>query len=101
MHKRKIIVADVNEQMRQQLVHAINQTENLTVVGQTGDVKALLALCRQHPCDIIVADLALSALDGLAVLEQLRTCRRGRSFLPSLIFGSRGSLIRSLWIISY
>lgn len=71
MKNRRIIVADANAQARHLLVTAINNTANLTVVGDTGDDEELLSLCRQTHCDIVVMELILSSIDGLEVLKKL------------------------------
>lgn len=71
MEKRKVIVADANEQTRHSLITAINNSPNLTVVGDTGDGQELLSLCRQTNCQIVAMELVLASMDGLEVLQKL------------------------------
>ncbi len=71
MQKKSVIVADTSIEDRQQLVQAINSIPFLTVVAETGDGEELLS--RSADCDIIVMDLVLRSVDGLEVLDKLRT----------------------------
>lgn len=75
MQSRNIVVADAEEESRRLLIEAMEEATELHVVGQTGDGAQLLELCRQTRCDIVVMDLILSTVDGLSVLEQLRTLK--------------------------
>lgn len=72
MQFHNVILADPATDTRQALAAAINQTPNLTVVGQTHDGQELLRVCGQIRCDVVVMDLILSTLDGLEVLDRLR-----------------------------
>ena len=71
MQKKSVIVADTSIEDRQQLVQAINSIPFLTAVAETGDGEELLSLSAD--CDIIVMDLVLRSVDGLEVLDKLRT----------------------------
>ncbi len=71
MQKKSVIVADTRIEDRQRLVQAINSIPFLTVVAETGDGDELLSLSAN--CDIIVMDLVLRSVDGLEVLDKLRT----------------------------
>ncbi|MBO5034395.1 MAG: sporulation transcription factor Spo0A [Oscillospiraceae bacterium] len=71
MERKRAMVADASEEFRRLLVETINGETDLTVVDDTGDGAALVELCRQKPCDIVVMDLVLSTMDGVEVLTQL------------------------------
>lgn len=71
MQKKSVVVADTGIEERQQLVQAIDSIPFLTVVAETGDGEELLSLSAH--CDIIVMDLVLRSVDGLEILDKLRT----------------------------
>lgn len=70
-HKFTVLLADAMEDFRTTLAAAINGEDDMEVVFQTGDgEEALRQIIRLSP-DLVVTDLPLSGLDGLALLEQL------------------------------
>lgn len=71
MERSKVIIADVDNDARRELVSAINLKRNLKAVGETADGEELIRLCRQFRCDIVVMDLVLFSMDGLEVLKKL------------------------------
>lgn len=90
MCEAKILVADADTEARRQLVRAIAQTPGLCVVAETGDGAELLRSCVETSCDVLVMELVLTGLDGLAVLEQLnRLPRRPKILVLSNFAGSR------------
>jgi len=46
-----------------------------------------LQLCQQHPADLVVTDLAMPRMDGIALITQLRALPHYRS-LPILLLAS-------------
>ena len=70
-HKFTVLIADAMEDFRVSLAAAIDAEEDLEVVCQTGSgEEALRQVIRLSP-DLLVTDLPLAGLDGLALLEQL------------------------------
>jgi len=69
--KFTILLADAMEDFRTLLASAINAEEDMEVIFQTGNGEdALQQIIRLAP-DLVVTDLPLAGLDGLALLEQL------------------------------
>lgn len=79
MEEIRIVLADTDKTGRQRLAQAIEGTPGLTVVAQTDDGEALLALCQN--CDLVVMDLILRTMDGLEVLDHRRTWQKTPKFL--------------------
>lgn len=75
MESKRVVVADTGAETRRLLVQAMNNTQNLTVVAETGDGEELLSYCSQNRCDVVVMDLILTTIDGLEVLDRLRSLR--------------------------
>ncbi len=69
--KKTVIVADAAEELRRMYAEVMEQTGELTVIGQTGSGDELLELIRTHRPDVVVMDTMLSGSDGIEVLEQL------------------------------
>ncbi len=72
-NKKSIFLADPNEEFRAMLREMIEKAEEFTIIGDTGDgTEALDRICQLHP-DLLLLDIALPGLDGLGLLEALRT----------------------------
>ena len=70
-HKFTVLLADAMEDFRVTLAAAINNEEDMEVVYQTASgEEALRQVLRLTP-DLLVTDLPLSEMDGVALLEQL------------------------------
>jgi len=69
--KYTVLIADAMEDFRSELAQAIDAEPDMEVVFQTGNGEDAIhqALCLAP--DLIVTDLPLSGLDGIALLEQL------------------------------
>lgn len=71
MEEKRVVIADAEGETRRQLAELLNDTPGLTVIAQTNNGEDLLDLCRQ--CDILVMDLMLAGMNGLEVLDRIRT----------------------------
>ncbi len=69
--KKTVIVADAAEELRRMLREMMEQTGELTVIGQTGSGDELLALVHDLRPDVVVMDTMLTGQDGMDVLPQL------------------------------
>ena len=68
-HRVKILIADGNEEFCVHLKRALEQTSGYEVVGVAGDGQRAAELLAKQP-DVLVLDLMLSKLDGIAVLKK-------------------------------
>jgi len=69
--KTRVLLADAAEDFRGMTAELLGHEEDIEIVGQTGDGEELLRMVRTLRPQVLVMDLVLSSLDGLAVLEQL------------------------------
>ena len=71
-NKRTVLLADANEEFRSMLRARMEQSEEYTVAGETGDGTEALGLIEQREPDLAVIDLVLPGTDGVSLLRQLR-----------------------------
>src|SRR6516165_2033539 len=70
--KKRIIVADDEEAVRELLCNYLDRLPDFEVVGQTGTGLAAIQLCKTKFPDIVVIELLLPELCGQEVILRLR-----------------------------
>ena len=80
---RILIVDDEESNVRalRKLLHAAGYTH----VFETTDPQQVRTLYREHDPDLVLLDLNMPGLDGIGVLEQLRTDVLPQVYLPVLV----------------
>jgi DNA-binding NarL/FixJ family response regulator len=68
----RVVVADDHTLVRQSVIKAVRTEPGIEVVGEAADGPAVLAAVESLTPDLLVLDIAMPGLDGLAVAEQLR-----------------------------
>ena len=68
----KILIADGNEEFCDHIKRRLEQVPSYEIVGTAADGQRALELMRVTKPDILVLDLMLSKLDGIAVLKRAR-----------------------------
>lgn len=69
--KIKLIIADDHTVLREGLCELLEKKGDYQVIGQAADGQQLLKILAESSPDIVIMDLAMPNLDGLAALEQL------------------------------
>lgn len=74
MEKRKarILIAEDEAHIRS-LIHLIVTTLGAQVVAEAADGEQALSLFRQHRPDMVILDINMPKVDGIAVLKQIMT----------------------------
>ncbi len=85
MGKRIILVIEDDAAIRQGIVDALSFEGFKTLEAADGKTGLISAL--QSPCDLILLDLVLPQMGGLAILEEVR---KSRPSLPIIILTARG-----------
>ena len=70
-NRKRVFLADANEEFRTMLQEAIDGDEAFTVIGAVGDGAEALRRIRQEKPDLVVMDTVLPGLDGLGVMKEL------------------------------
>ena len=68
----RVLIVDDHPVVRRGLRVLLEVQDGIEVVGEAGDGPAALALAAEQKPDVILLDLKLPGLDGLAVLAELR-----------------------------
>ena len=85
MDKRKrVVVADANEEYRAMLAEAVERTGEFHVAGTAGDGAEALRLAEEEKPELLVIDLLLPKVDGLGVLSRLRKAEEGGPLVIAL-----------------
>ena len=71
-NRKKVLLADANEEYRALLAKAIEETGEFHVVGEAADGLQALQLVNERKPDVLLMDMVLPELDGLSVLSRLR-----------------------------
>ncbi len=69
--RKRIVVADANEEFRRMLTACLGEEADLEVVAETGDGPEAVRLAERERPDVVVMDLVLARMDGLEVLQKL------------------------------
>jgi len=68
----KILLADDHEIFREGLVSLIEKDQNLQIAGQAKDGEDLLFQLKNVKCDVVVTDLSMPNMDGIAAIKTIR-----------------------------
>lgn len=72
MSNYKIILADDHDILRTGLKELINKEPAFEVVAEAGDGEELLTKLKSFKCDLVVLDLSMPELDGIAALKEIK-----------------------------
>ncbi len=73
--KIRIVVADDHPIFRDGLCKLLSLEEDFEVVAQAQDGRQVLEILQQHEPDVLLLDLKMPGLDGLATLQRLQAVR--------------------------
>jgi len=71
-NRRKVVIADAKEEFRGILQKIVEESGKFQVVASTGDGAEALALVQQHRPELLLMDMVLPGLDGVALLQELQ-----------------------------
>ncbi|WP_343730880.1 response regulator transcription factor [Duganella sp.] len=68
----RILIADDHAIVRGGTVLLFGQTDDLTVVGEASHGEQLLDQLRCTPCELVLLDMSMPGLSGIALIQQVR-----------------------------
>jgi two-component system response regulator (stage 0 sporulation protein A) len=72
-NKTKILIADISDEYRFLLTDILNGESDFEVIGGSGDGNVIQEMIQTRKPDVLVTDIILSGIDGLALLEKIAT----------------------------
>lgn len=73
MNVTRVLIADDNREFADLLFEFLSDHEDMDVVGVAHNGQEVLQQIEQHQPDVLVLDIIMPVLDGIGVLERLRT----------------------------
>ena len=87
--KKWVLIADADEQFRNELVAALKDNDEFEVMGVAADGEEALQMLRAKQADYLIIDLLLPKVDGLTVLEHIRSMWNPPKMLVTSAFISK------------
>lgn len=72
MEKIKIIIADDHTMFLQGIISLLENEENITILGKTGDGKGVIKIMKKAIPDIILLDISMPEMDGIEVTKIIK-----------------------------
>jgi DNA-binding NarL/FixJ family response regulator len=104
--KIRIVVADDHPIFRDALCRLLGQEDDFVIVAQAQDGHEVLQILHEHAADILLLDLKMPNMDGLATLQRLQVSRNRtkvivltasedkNDFVQAVKFGTSGILLK-------
>ena len=90
----KVIIADDHPLFRRGLKHALDDTDDITVVAEVSNGDELLAQVKESKFDIVLLDIAMPGKSGLDLLKQLKTEHPALSVLVLSVYPEEQYAVR-------
>jgi DNA-binding NarL/FixJ family response regulator len=68
----RVLIVDDHGMVRQSLSYLIKSTTDMEVVGQASDGREALQFCTEHTPDVVLMDVMMPEMDGLAATRFIR-----------------------------
>lgn len=95
-HRVRVLIVDDDHELRHTLAAILATDPNMTVVAEVADGHQALATVRAQQPDIVLLDIRMPNLDGLATLERLRQEGTTPRILMLTTFGDGDNVRRAV-----
>jgi two-component system NarL family response regulator len=96
VRKISVILADDHPVVRDGLAAIVNQQSDMQVVAEAGDGEAAVMLYNEHRPDVMVLDLRMPKLDGVAVVQRVLDAHPKARLLIMTTYDGDEDIFRSL-----
>lgn len=93
----RVFIVDGHPAVRKALTLAINQTEDLRVVGQGATMEEALCDMDDRTSDVVVVDLSVDEIDGCSVLKRIRAHHPNVRIIVFSMFDEAIYAERAVW----
>jgi two-component system response regulator NreC len=85
MSRIRVLIADDHAVVREGLAHVIAEQADMRVVAEAGDGETALAACREHEPHVVLLDMRMPGLGGVAAIRRIREgCPASRVLVLSM-----------------
>lgn len=95
-HRVRVLIVDDDHEVRRTLAAILATDPNVAVVAELPDGRQALAAVRAQQPDVVLLDIRMPNLDGLAALERLRHERTTARILMLTTFGDGDNVRRAV-----
>jgi DNA-binding NarL/FixJ family response regulator len=92
----RVVLADDHVLFRQALRHLLESESDIRVVGEADDGAAAIELVAHYLPDVIVLDISMPAIDGIAAAQQLRETYPHLGIIMLTMFAEDAHVIRAI-----
>jgi DNA-binding NarL/FixJ family response regulator len=92
----RVVLVDDEQLMRGGLRMMMESTDDIEVVGEAGDGQECIELVRQLRPDVVLMDIRMPGMDGLAATEELARAKDPAKVLVLTTFGDESYVYRAL-----
>lgn len=92
----KVLIVDDHQVVRQGLRTFLDLLDDIQVVGEAGDGAAAIEMTRELAPDVILMDLVMPGLDGIAATAQIKALGFGAKVIALTSFGEDGKLFPAI-----
>lgn len=72
MQKIKVLIIDDHYMVRRGLIALLENFDDFTIVADVGDARIGAELCNQHQPDVVLMDIIMPGMDGIAATKIIR-----------------------------
>jgi DNA-binding NarL/FixJ family response regulator len=91
-----VALADDHVLFRQALRHLLDSEEDIHVVGEASDGRAIQTLVEQHQPDVILMDINMPGIDGVTATRELKSQIPDSRIIILTMFSEDGHVIRAV-----
>jgi DNA-binding NarL/FixJ family response regulator len=92
----RVLIVDDHPLVRQGVAAVVAAQTDMTVVGEAGDGRQAIELYRKLRPDIVLVDLGLPSLDGIGVMQAIRSEFSGSRFIALTVYQGDEDIHRAL-----
>jgi DNA-binding NarL/FixJ family response regulator len=92
----RVLIVDDHPVVRTGLHAMLDSRPELTVVGEAADGNAALAILADHPADVVLMDLQMPELDGVATTAAIRSAADAPQVLVLTTYDTDADIMRAI-----